>query len=70
MQREPVSMKELLKGDCMWSTIRNVLGWIVDSVAMTISLPQHRQERLAEILASVPLSQHRISTKKWHKVMG
>ena len=70
LRREPVSMKKLLQGDCTWSTIRNVLGWIVDSVAMTISLPQHRQERLAEILASIPTTQRRISTKKWHKVLG
>ena len=70
LRREPVSMKKLLQGDCTWSTVRNVLGWIVDSVAMTISLPQHRQERLAEILASIPTTQHRNSTKKWHKVLS
>ena len=37
---------------------------------MTISLPQHRQERLGEILASVPLTQKRLSVKRWHKILG
>ena len=64
-RREPVSMKKLLKGDCSWGTIKNVLGW-----SMTIHLPQHRAERLAEILASIPITQKRTSVKKWHKVLG
>jgi len=37
---------------------------------MTISLPPHRVERLAEILASIPTTQKRCSVKKWHKVLG
>jgi hypothetical protein len=69
-RREPVSMKKLLKGDCSWGTIKNVLGWIIDTVAMTVHLPLHRAERLAEILSSIPLSQKRTSVKKWHKVLG
>ena len=32
--------------------------------------PQHRQQRLAEILSSIPASQWRISIKKWHKDLG
>ena len=37
---------------------------------MTIELTPHRAERLAEILASIPLTQKRISIRKWHKVLG
>jgi len=37
---------------------------------MTIHLPRHRQERLAEILASIPPTQKRIGIKKWHKILG
>ena len=69
-RREPVSMKKLLKGDCSWGTIKNVLGWVIDTVSMTIHLPQHRAERLAEILASIPITQKRTSVNKWHKVLG
>ncbi len=63
-------MKKLLKGDCLWGTIKNVLGWVIDTVSMTIHLPQHRAERLAAILASIPITQKRMSVKKWHKVLG
>ena len=69
-RREPVSMKKLLMGDCSWGTIKNVLGWIIDTVSMTVHLPLHRAERLAEILSSIPLSQKRTSVRKWHKVLG
>lgn len=69
-RRQPVSMKKLLKGDCTWSTIKLVLGWIVDTVNMTIQLPPHRVDRLWEILNSIPRRQKRTSVKKWHKVLG
>lgn len=69
-RREPVSLKKLRKGDCSWSTIKLVLGWIVNTVAMTVELPQHRQERLGAILSSIPPSQKRIGVKKWHKLLG
>ena len=69
-RREPVSMKKLLEGDCSWGTIKLILGWIIDTNTLTIRLPPHRIQRLAEILASVPRSQHRTSVKKWHAILG
>lgn len=69
-RREPNSIKKLRKGDCSWSQIKQILGWIVNTATMTISLPPHRVERLAEILASIPTTQKRCSVKKWHKVLG
>ena len=69
-RREPVSIKKLRQGDVSWDTIKVVLGWVIDTVASTITLPEHRQVRLAEILAIIPKSQKRLSIKKWHKVLG
>ena len=69
-RREPVSLKKLRQGDCSWGTIKLVLGWVIDTVAMTIQLPPHRIDRLAEILNSIPTTQRRTSVKKWHKVLG
>ena len=69
-RREPVSIKKLRAGDCSWGTIKLVLGWIIDTENLTIRLPPHRIDRLAEILDSIPRSQHRTSLKKWHQVLG
>ena len=69
-RREPVSLKKLRQGDCSWSTVKLVLGWVIDTMAMTIHLPPHRVERLWEILNSIPTSQKRTSVKKWHQVLG
>jgi len=60
----------LRKGDCSWGTIKLILGWIIDTSTMNIHLPQHRQERLAEILTSILPTQKRIGIKKWHKILG
>jgi hypothetical protein len=69
-RREPVSVKKLKAGDCSWGTIKLVLGWIIDTTTLTLRLPPHRINRLAELLDSIPRSQHRTSVKKWHKVLG
>ena len=69
-RREPISIKKLKQGDTSWNTSKQVLGWIINSITMTIHLPPHRKERLAQILASVPLCQKRLSVKKWHKILG
>ncbi len=45
-RREPVSLKKLKAGDCSWGTIKLVLGWIIDTVQMTISLRPHWVARL------------------------
>ena len=37
---------------------------------MTIKLPEHRIQRLGDILASIPVTQKRIGIKKWHKILG
>ena len=65
---DPISVKKLRKGDCSWSTLKNTLGWILDTVNITIKLPQHREKQLGEILAEIPRTQKRSSVQKWHKV--
>ena len=69
-RREPISVKKLRQGDASWSTVKTVLGWVIDSVAMTITLPERRLNRLAELLASIPSTQHRLALKKWHSLLG
>ena len=69
-RQEPVSIKKLKKGDCSWSTRKQVLGWILDTTAQTITLPPHRVDRLTEILSSIPTHQKRIGVTKWHQVLG
>ena len=63
-RRDPISVKKLRKGDCSWSTLKTMLGWILDTVNMTIKLPQHREERLGEILSEIPRTQKQISVRK------
>ena len=66
-RREPVSLKKLKQGDVSWSTIKTVLGWVINTTTMTIHLPEHRVERLAEILASITATHKRLSLKNGTK---
>jgi hypothetical protein len=67
---EPISTKKLMQGDACWATCKKVLGWIIDSVAMTITLPERRLARLAELLASIPPTQKRLALKSWQRLIG
>jgi hypothetical protein len=69
-RQEPASVKKLRQGKACWSTCLTVLGWIIDTQAMTLSLPAHRADRLLEILDDIKPGQRRISEKKWHKSLG
>ena len=67
---EPASASKLAKGDTTWSTSKVILGWRVDTIAKTITLPPHPVERLHAILDSVKPSQCYVATDVWHKLLG
>jgi hypothetical protein len=47
-----------------------ILGWIIDTVLMTLELPQHRKDRLLAILAEILRNQKRTSVKRWQRILG
>jgi hypothetical protein len=49
---------------------RKILGWIIDTVAMTLTLPESQLQRLATILPDILCSQKRLSIKRWHRLLG
>ena len=69
-RKEVLSIKNMDAGDCSWSTCQTLIGWIVDSINMTITLLLRQVARLKVILSSIPRSQRRIGVAKWHRVLG
>ena len=69
-RQEPASIKKCRKGDATWATRKIVLGWLLDTLQLTVELPPHRITRLHDILASIRPTQRRIATKTWHKILG
>jgi hypothetical protein len=70
-RKQPQSVKKLLQGDASWSdALKKVLGWLIDTVAMTVRLPPRQLQRSAELLASVPVTQSRLSLDRWCKILG
>jgi hypothetical protein len=69
-RQEPASTKKMEKGDATWSTVKMILGWILNTLDKTISLPAHRLLRLRDILSSISTTQRRVSLKKWQQVLG
>jgi len=69
-RQEPASIKKMLKGQAMWHTRKIILGWIINTVAMTLELPAYRVQRLHDILLLVNPTRKQIAIRDWHKVLG
>ena len=69
-RKEPASVKKLLQGDAAWSTQKTILGWDIDTVAGTISLPPHRVDWLYALLDTVQPPRKRLSLRQWHQILG
>ena len=57
---EVLFLKNINAGDLTWLTCQVLLGWIVDSVNLTMNLPPYRAERLKEILGAIPPAHKRV----------
>jgi hypothetical protein len=60
----------MLKGDTAWATRNIVLGWLLDTCAMTIQLPPHQVVRLFELLDSILPKQCCTMVNKWQNLLG
>ena len=69
-RNEPASVKKMLQGDAYWSTKKRVLGWDIDTEALTLNLPPHRLVRLREVLQWLRPPRKRLATSTWHRVLG
>ncbi|KAI2510214.1 hypothetical protein MHU86_4246 [Fragilaria crotonensis] len=69
-RKEPASIKKMLKGEACWSTKKRILGWDLDTEALTLTLPPHRLTRLREVLQWLQPPRKRLATSKWHRLLG
>jgi hypothetical protein len=67
---EPASIKKMLKGDATWATCKVVLGWMINTIAITIQLPAHRIFCLFKILDSIAPTSRWTTVNKWKKLLG
>jgi hypothetical protein len=68
-RRPIVSVSKVEKGEAAFSTRKRLLGWEVDSAALTIQLPAHRHERLSSLLNRFILQRH-TTRRQWQKLLG
>jgi hypothetical protein len=68
-RRLVVSASKIAKGDATLSTRQRILGWDIDTSAMTLHLPHHREQRLQELLAEIQTKQY-VSRHRWRKLLG
>jgi hypothetical protein len=69
-RQEPASVKKKGKGDATWTTLKPILGWILNTLDKTISLPPHRLVWVRDILNYIGPNQRRVALNKWQQVLG
>lgn len=69
-RKEPASIKKMRQGDAHWATDKRILGWDINTSAMTLSLPPHRLTRLHAILDWISPPRRRLPVKQWHQLLG
>ena len=57
--KDLVSMKKLVAGEGCWTCAKEVMGWILDTEAGTVTLLERKLEELLN-LVDIPAPQHRV----------
>lgn len=68
-RKEPNSIKKLKKGDACFSTVKKILGWLVDSASQTLHITATRRTKIYDILTDLD-GKHRTTAKKWYRLLG
>jgi hypothetical protein len=69
-RQDPASVKKMGKGDATWTTLKPILGWILNTLDKTISLPPHCLVQVRDILNYIGPNQRRVALNKWQQVLG
>jgi hypothetical protein len=62
-RRQIISQSKLDKGDAAWSCHKRLLGWDIDTMHMTLTIPRHRHDKLLLHLADAS-TKIRVSREK------
>jgi hypothetical protein len=68
-RRNIVSNNNIQKGDTIFSTRKQLLGWDIDTITMSLTLPAHRFASLTSLLDSI-LAKKRASRRTWRRLLG
>jgi hypothetical protein len=68
-RRAILSESKMERGDTAFSTNHTILGWNIDTYTMTLTLPQHRLNKMT-LLITLKLTQKYTSVKGWRELLG
>ena len=67
--KDSVLVKKLLSGQVDLECVKEVLGWIIDTEAGTVALPEHKLQKLQDLL-DIPISQRRMCRNDLDRLSG
>ena len=67
--KDLVLVKKLLAGEGDWEFVKKVPGWIIDTEAGTVALPERKLQELQDLL-DIPTSQQQLGKKELERLVG
>jgi hypothetical protein len=67
--KDPISLKKLQQGDARWETVKEVLGFLFDGAAKTVSLPPDKAANILKELERV-LKKQMLPFKRFRSLLG
>ena len=64
-----MSVKKLVAREGDWTCVKEVLGWILDTDAGTVTLPERKLEEILTLVA-IPPTQRRMGRKDLERLVG
>ena len=68
-RREVNSLKKLAKGDACFTYVKKILGWMINSISMHMTITPTRFRKVQNLLAEVKHVK-RTTTRVWHRLLG
>jgi len=66
---EPIAIKKLNQGDGRWATTKEILGWVFDGIAKTMTLPTEKVNHILQDLHIIT-RQRTVSVKTLQRMQG
>ena len=63
------SIKKLRKGDAYFTHVKKILGWMVDSIKLHLTITTSRFATICTLLNEIE-EQRRTTKKMWRKILG
>ena len=70
LRKEPISTNNLRQGYAVWSTMKTVMGWEINTKEHHLRLTPKQESKVCAALDTISAAAHQVSLLKWRHILG